>query len=263
MTVIFITSPTGSNQTWTVPADWTDINTVECLGGGATGNAGSSGVRGGGGGGGGGYAKSVNLTGFIAGGSVTVRVGAVGGSTWFNATSFPISGQACGGIAGATPVGAGGGAGGVAGSCYFIGSGSFGKDGGAGGIAVTAAAAGGGGGGGAPLFTGNGAIGSNAVTTTGGAGGNADAGVGGAGGASSTSGSAGLEYGALGAGGGGGGSNSNGGAAGTGGLYGAGGGGGNSNTQLPGGLGTQGLIVITYVQAQILPNRNLGNYRYR
>jgi hypothetical protein len=80
--VVFITATTGS---WTVPADFGSLVSIEAIGGG--GNGGGSLFNGGGGGGGGGgaYAAITSLSGLSANGTVYVR--ATTGDTWFNKTS--------------------------------------------------------------------------------------------------------------------------------------------------------------------------------
>ncbi len=89
---IFLTSPTGSNQTWSVPSNWDSAtNQIEVIGGGAGGVTPST--TGGGGGGGGAYSKITNLT-LTPSGSATFRVGSgggsgvVGGDTWYNGTTL-------------------------------------------------------------------------------------------------------------------------------------------------------------------------------
>jgi len=83
---IFITSGT----TFTIPADFGSLVSVECIGGGGSG--GTSTTGGTGGGGGGAYAKSTAVTGLTASGTAYVSIGAggtagAGGDTWFNAAS--------------------------------------------------------------------------------------------------------------------------------------------------------------------------------
>jgi hypothetical protein len=106
-TVVFLTS-TGAN-TWTVPSDWSDTNTIEVIGGGG-GGARSAAGNGGGGGGGGGYSKTTNLAGLTPGGSVDYFVGAAGagatadntngtagGDTWFVGAPVEITFGSSGG----------------------------------------------------------------------------------------------------------------------------------------------------------------------
>lgn len=71
-----------SSQTFTIPADWTDTNTIEAIGAGGNGAAGkaqSSGSNGGAGGGGGEYRKATNLTALT--GNIAVIIGAGGSQT--------------------------------------------------------------------------------------------------------------------------------------------------------------------------------------
>ncbi|TSD04961.1 MAG: exported hypothetical protein [Parcubacteria group bacterium Greene0714_7] len=81
---VFLTSGTS----WTVPADWSDVDTIETIGGG--GHGGSANV-GGGGGGGGAYASISNLD-LTAGASVTYRVIATS-DTVFNTTATTCAGS--------------------------------------------------------------------------------------------------------------------------------------------------------------------------
>lgn len=273
-TVVFLTTTSGSNQTWNVPSDWTSTNTVEGIGGSGscTVNMAASAS---GGPGGGAYAKSVNLTGITPSGTALYRLeaavadgGNAGKPVWFNSSAFPGSGQAMGAAAGAagTAVAAGGsGAGGASGSCYVIGTGSVARSGGAGTNSGTSGYGGGGGGGAAGLNaagnTGTAGTGT-AATSTGGSGGSGDGGSGGAAGTAGAivagnggPGGNGTEWDAShGSGGGGGGGAGNAATAGgngaNGGLYGGapGGGGDNSggNSTATNGTATQGIIVITY-----------------
>ena len=305
-TVIFLTT-TGAS-TWTVPSDWTSVNKIECLAGGAGGGVASAGNTGGPGGGGGTYSTISNISASTLGGigaNVNIGVGAAGvadgagGDTWFNATSLAnaitngntVSCGAQHGSAHATAF-----AGGL-GGLFSASVGASGNNGGNGGTAVhfTTQASGGGGAGGpngAGAVSSNsatngsnvggqggggadgGSIGAATTTGTGGAGGanGVGGGSGGAGGASSgSSGSVGVAgtgestwtstpgavvAGPAGGGGGGGSAPSsdvpgNGGA---GGPYGGGGGGGGNNAGGTahlgaGGVGGQGIIVITYTPA--------------
>lgn len=89
--VVYLTS-LAALPTWTVPSDFTNSNTIECVGGGGAGGPGS--VSCASGGGGGGYSKISNLS-LVPGASVTYQVGSGGpagggngGDTWFNATTF-------------------------------------------------------------------------------------------------------------------------------------------------------------------------------
>jgi hypothetical protein len=94
--VVFLTS-TGAN-TWTVPSDWTNVNTIEVIGGGGGGGRPNQANSGGGGGGGAAYSAVTNVT-LSPGGSVDYTVGIAGtgasanntagnagGDTWFNGT---------------------------------------------------------------------------------------------------------------------------------------------------------------------------------
>ncbi len=232
---VFLT--TADVSPWTVPADWSSSNTIECIGGGAGTPIGGSGS--GGGGGGGAYAKIANLA-LTPGGSVSFGIGGggggAGGDTFFNGLTLAAS--SVGAQGGQIPAGTAGGSGGLVGSS--IGSTRF--AGGSGGSQT-------GGGGGAAGLHGAGQNGANGTGSsgTGGAGGAGDAGFGGAGGAgtsgsAATGGSAGTQWDAThGSGGGGGGSATS--TAGSG----AGFGGGAGNGGDAGGTGAAGLIVITYL----------------
>lgn len=159
--VVFITSGT----TWTVPADWTNVNTIECIGGGAGGaiNAGSDY---GAGGGGGAYSKKNNLTGLTPGGTVTIQIGSggspntSGSDTWFNGASLGAS--SCGAEGGKAPTNLNktGGLGGSSAS----GVGDTKYSGGNGGNAGGGGETGGAGGGGAAGPNGDGARGGNLMT---------------------------------------------------------------------------------------------------
>lgn len=288
-TVIFLTSPTGSNQTWTVPEDWNSAsNTIEVFGAGGSGGAtlsGSTLTAAASGGGGGGYSKISNLS-LTAGGSVTYQIGGAGaavseaangvvngnagGATWFNGTTL-----------GGSSVGASGGGGGTgsqsnspsigggAGGTVSTGSGSSGGAGGS--ISVSGVTTAGSGGGGAAGPHGAGNSGVAVTLTEGGNGGSGDAGSGGAagvgagtGGGNGSAGGTSAEYtsnpggATAGPGGGGGGAAESGTAAtwtaGAGGNYGAGGGGAavsQNGAIAAGGAGAPGLIVITYTPLPI------------
>src|ERR1044071_1252769 len=122
MTQVFLTSPTGSNQTYTSDATWNNAsNSVECLGAGGSGGA-IFGVNSGRpcatGGGGGEWRKKLNFS-FATPGTTTATyqigtggtavsrtttgsvAGNAGGDTWFDGTTQ----------AGSTVSGKGGGAG--------------------------------------------------------------------------------------------------------------------------------------------------------
>lgn len=185
--VTFLTSTSGSNQSWSAPSDWSDSNTIEIIAGGGSTPSPSGPVNGASGGGGGEYRKSVNLTGIAQGASVLYRLegtatpGATAGKdAWFNSVAFPTTGQACGahGGGGGTVNGTGG-SGGTGG--YSIGTGNSGSNGGSGTTTATNRAGGGGGGAGGPNSAGgNGGSPTGSVVAEGGGGGGG-AGGGGAG----------------------------------------------------------------------------------
>lgn len=246
--VVYLTSGTS----WTVPADFdATINTIETIGAGG----GGGGNGGAGGGGGGGYSKIANLN-IAPGANITYQVGtagagstttgSTGGDTYFNGASIGASSVGAKGGGGGAVGGGGGSPAGGTGGASGSGVGTTKFSGGAGGNGNGAGIPGGGGG--AAGLNGSGNTGPNA-------GGSGDAGFGGAGGAAGTGagspGGNGTEYDAShGSGGGGGGAGNNGGTnpGGAGGLYGAGGGGAGNNgvTAQTGGIGSQGLIRITY-----------------
>lgn len=285
----FLTTPTGSNQTYTSDATWNNSNnTVECVGAGASGGA----VRGqnsvGTGGGGGAYSAISNFS-FASPGTTTATYqigtggasitqstqgatnGNNGGSTWFNNTVDPGNGvdntqcSAQGGragIAGANPQN--GGAGGATTSSWGTTKKNGGRGGNSGSFTSTRTGAGGAGG---PDGDGNQGVdgtgsgqGTNGGSSDAGsdAGGTAGAGAAGAGSATATAGGNGTKYDTThGLGGGGGGASSSGGSAtatgGGGGNYGGGGGGAGctSNVGTTGisGAGKAGLIVLTWTPA--------------
>lgn len=78
---VFLTSGTS----WTVPADWSDVNTIDTIGGGGTGGTNS-------GGGGGAYAKIVDLD-LTAGNSVSYQIGTAGSDTVFNSSATTCAGS--------------------------------------------------------------------------------------------------------------------------------------------------------------------------
>lgn len=271
-TTSFLTGTSASNQTYNVPSDWNSSNnSIEVIGGGASGS-GAGAVNYPGGGGGGAYAKVTNLT-LTASGTATYRLEAdvAGGSTTGAAVAGNAGKDAWFSNSGAAPtttsqgaLAKGGsnaqsnsstGSGGAAASC--IGSTTY-----SGGNATSGSYSCAGGGAAGK----NGAGNNSGTPAVGGAtGGSGDAGNGGAGGSGVSSGTAnaggnGTEWQvspARGSGGGGGsvgGTTSNAGTGGAGGSYGGGGGGGGaSGNQLgTGGVGKQGLIVITY--EPIVPN---------
>lgn len=236
----FLTSPTGSNQTYNVPSDWNSSNnSIETIGAGGGGGGGASAY--GGGGGGGAYSKITNLS-LTPGGTATYQIGTggaastAGGDTWFNGTTLGGSsvGAKGGGLGGTANPSPSGGTGGASGS----GVGTT-KNSGGDGSSTTSK---GGGGGGAAGPNGNGTS-ASANSANGGSGDTGSGGAGGTGGASPTAGGNGTEFDAThGSGGGGGGQTSNTTGA-NGGNYGGGGGGGQNGA---GGAGIAGLIVIIY-----------------
>lgn len=292
-TVIFLTSPTGSNQTWRVPEDWNNsANTIYAFGAGGSGaaaldtTAASSAATGGGGGG---FASISNLSLTpdtnvtyqvgAGGAAVTQNTGGVGtgnngGSTWFNGTT--LGGSSVGAVGGTGGVGTTGSSPSLTGSAGGAGSSGVGSStasGGAGGnvsvSGITTAASGGGGAGGSH------GAGNSAATVTSignGLGASGDAGSGGAGGSSNgASGSAGAEYtsnpgGATAGPGGGGAGVAAAGSSGTwtggsGGNYGAGGGGSavsDTGAVAVSGAGSPGLIVIVYTPLPIQTGAQLA-----
>lgn len=251
--VVFLTSTSTDNQTWTVPSDWnSNENTVEVISHGAFGSSGAGApvagtASGGGGGGGGAYAKKSNIT-LTPGGSATFRLRASGvaGATdadasWFNGTSLANSSAGVRGAGGQT-----------AGS-VTNGKGDVLRAGGAGGNGGSGPVAGGGGGGGAAGPSAAGNPGSNGTGSFG-AGGSANGGSASGGSSSGDNGNTStLWTSTLGANAGAGGGGAGGGAeAGNGGLYGGGGGGGGGFAGDFGGgagepgFGRPGIIVIAY-----------------
>ena len=246
-TVTFLTSPTGSNQTYNVPSDWdSSNNSIETIGAGGGGGGGVSNY--GGGGGGGAYSKITNLS-LTPGGTATYQIGTggaastAGGDTWFNGTTLGGSsvGAKGGGLGATANPSPSGGAGGASGS----GVGTT-KNSGGDGSSTTSK---GGGGGGAAGPNGNGTS-AAANSANGGSGDNGSGGAGGTGGGSPTAGGNGTEYDATHGSGGGGGGNTVNTAGATGGNYGGGGGGGQNAV---GGAGIAGLIVVTYTAFTPLP----------
>lgn len=268
-----LTSPTGSNQTYSVPADWNNaINTVECIGGGASGGAVrvNTGISVASGGGGGGYGIYANLS-LSPGGSATYQIGATaagvtvstvtnapgnaGNSTWFDGTTY--AGASVGGAGGTGGTGGAanqnGGAGGAGNGTASFSGGRGGNYTGGGSSRIAT------GGGAAAGRSGNGGNGTDLATsgtntaTAGGTGDNGTGGAGSAGPASGTSSSAGgdgTEMDGIGAGGGSGGAHGSSSSvtSGAGGNYGAGTGGGakSSTGSVSSGTAAQGAIWITY-----------------
>lgn len=266
----FLTSPTGTNQTYTRPADWNNNNnSVEVIGGGGRGaDNNSSSQTAIGGAGGGAYSKQNNIS---ISSTATYRIGAGaqtaftnGGDTWFNGADLASSSVGAKGGSGTSGTNQSGKTGGAAAS----GIGTTKYSGGTGGSAIFGTNnRGGGGGGGAAGPNGAGNNGTNGGTGVGGNGGSGGAGSGGAGGSgavgsssTATSGGNGTDLEtspAYGSGGGGGGGSGDGGGSGvynigaSGGGYGGGGGGAGRVIQFPGGgyasgNGGGGIVKITY-----------------
>jgi hypothetical protein len=274
-----VTSTSGSNQSYSVPADFNAANnTIQCIGGGGGGGA-AAGTNGGGGGGPGGAWASISNAGLTPSGTATFFLGtaASGGSapnttasggaganTWMRidgGSTAPAStaqgvlaeGGGQGGVAtGVVGTGIGGTGGRTANS---IGASKNAGGSGGNGVAASGPAGGGGGGAGGPNGAGNTGLAGSSNGATGGSG---DAGSGGSAGTGSsgglTAGGAGTEIDAVhstGSGGGGGGRSGTTGTAAAGGNYGAGGGGSGcpaGNTAV-GGSATSGLIVVSYTPA--------------
>ncbi|MBY0538802.1 hypothetical protein K2P56_00010 [Patescibacteria group bacterium] len=228
-TVVFLTSGTS----YTIPSDWTTTNTIECIGSGGNGRSGSvSQARGGGGGGA--YSQ---VSGLDLSGSISYVIGAGGNfstGTYFNGVSSTSASISC--SSGRTATQLNGGAGGT--TANSIGTIKFAGGNGEVGIIACPEVGGGGGGAGGPGGAGEAGVGSTGGRGGGGFGGGFDGGNG-----------AEWNYGFVaGSGGGGFGSSGGGATAGDGGLYGGGGGGGGTNC-VEGdlsGVGTQGIIVISY-----------------
>ena len=268
---------TGSNQTYTSPSDWDNsANSVECIGGGASGGSGTAG-RHYTGGGGGAYSKITNFT-FASPGTTTATyrvaasvtgtasgtstVGKAGDPTWWNDTVNPGVGtdntkcSAAGGGAGQTAVGTvNGGAGGAT-------TASWGQTkfaGGRGGNLTGASGTGASGGGGAagPNGAGGNGVDSTSTATTNTNGGQGGNGFGGAAGASGSSGSAGGDGtdldGTNGSGGGGGGRTTGLAVGYAGGNYGGGSAGNRTMGSAAAGNGIQGIILVTYTPLAASP----------
>lgn len=260
MTVVILTSGTS----FTIPADWTNVNTIETTGaGGGTDGSDASGL-GGDGAGGGGYSAISNFS-STAGSNITIAigtggtaasngVGGTGGDTSWN--SATVVGSSCGakggGGAGVSGTGGQGGQ-----SSSGVGTTKFsGGNGGSNGLSNAAGAGGGSAAGpaGAGLNGNNvpgggnggaGAVGDNGSGGTAGTAGTFGALNGGAGGANSNGGGS----------GGGGANNTNGGA---GGLPGGGAGGGGATGAGAAGAGGQIRITYTPLASQVtLPSMDL------
>ncbi len=260
----FLTSPTGSNQTFTSPSDWNNAsNTIEVIGGGGSGGITVSAHATGGGGGG--YSSVTNFT-FASPGTTTATyqigdagaavvgtsntAGNAGGSTWFNGTT--LAGSTVGAVNGSAGKSGSGSQTGGNGGNTILAIGTTKRSGGAGGDLTGASGSGGSGGGGAAGGTGNGNDGANSsstgsqVRTTGGSADNGGTGAG-AGGALGAAGGNGTEWDASHGSGGGGGGASTTTAGGDAGDYGGGGGGARlASGTITSGAGKQGIIVITY-----------------
>jgi hypothetical protein len=251
--VIFLKAGTTS---WTVPSDWSAVNSIECIGAGAGGSAGTTfnGGQTGAGGASGAYSKTTNLAGLSAGASVVVGIGAkggggtfngaasataargtAGGDTYFNATSLAnavTNGSSVSVAAEGAKQGANSYTTGAAGLATNSVGGTT-RDGSAGGSTPVNLAQGNGSGAGAPGPTGVGGTGTFAPFSSGwgSGGGGADGGANGNAGNASTAGAGGARSG--GSGGSGGAANT----AGAAGVAGTGGGGG-GNTTGNGGAGS-------------------------
>lgn len=266
-TLTFLTSPTGSNQTYTSPLDWVNTGSkIETIGAGGSGGGGDGSNQKGSGAGGGAYnfvsdfsfavPGTTTATYRIGTGGASVNAGGgtngnAGGDSWFNgATLGAASAGSKGGSGGLNGATANGGAGGASGS--GVGSGFSGGRGGNL-TGVNDPNTGGSGGGGAAGLNGAGSNGVDSASTSASvetAGGSADNGSGGAGGSAGSGGSAGgngTEWDAThGSGGGGGGRASVNGTGWSGGNYGGGGGGVSRSGTTNSGAGASGMVVVTY-----------------
>lgn len=273
-TVTFLTT-TGSNQTYTSPADWANSNnSIECIGGAGSGGAGSLHSTGGGAGA---YSKITNFS-FATPGTTTAtyRVGSggtaltvsgvnnsdgnAGSATWFNNATDPGNGTdntKCSAAAGAGGVSRSGSRSGGAGGATTASWGQTKYAGGRGGNLTGSFGSGGSGGGGAAGPSGAGGAGGDSASTTlvATAGGSANNGTTAGGSSTGGSGSSGTEFDpSYGCGSGGGGRATTGDAtAGSGGTYGGAGGGaaggGGNPDDATSGAGRQGLVVVTYEPA--------------
>lgn len=257
MTLVFIVSGT----TTTVPSDWNSAsNSIDCIGGGASGVPSDGSTFNAPGGGAGAWARGTNVT-LTPSATINCAVGAGGASgiagsgtanngadTWINGANFAAS--SVGAKAGLAGVVTAGGIGGLATACRGGAGGgtlnpgaTFSRNGGSGGLDNAANGGGGGGAGGSTGAGNNGAAGAAGVA---GAGGSGDAGSGGAAGTVPGGvGGNGTEYDATHGSGGGGAGRFSGGAAGNGGNYGGAGGGMGQGGSVAGN-GIQGLIVLNY-----------------
>ena len=262
-TFIFITT-TGASQ-FTLPADWSDTNTIHVIGGGGGAEGGICTTFECPGGGGGAYAFVSNLSGLSSPVDVNVGIGGNGGSagestaggnTWFNATSCALS-SVCAGGGGRGIRGGSAGAGGT----VQVGAGNSGGAG----ANPNVEDVGGGGGAGGPNNPGTGGIEDDGGA---GDGGSANGGTGGTGGKPCTAGGNGTEWvqtsdsANAGSGGGGGAGNGNGNVNGcAAGLYGGGGAAG-TGSQGVGSAGAQGVIVVQYTPVETKP-ASLSQHAYR
>jgi hypothetical protein len=256
----FLTSPTGSNQTYTKPSNWNNAdNSIKLLGAGSAGANSDGTAKSGGAGAGAAYSDISNLT---LSGDATYQIGAgstsagvAGGDTWFNGANLAASsvGAKGGGASTNAPTSTG-----ATGGAAASGTGTNKFSGGNGGNGNASGGAPGGGGAAGP--SGNGGNATNSSSSSGTSGGTANNGTT-AGGNSSvagnpptghTAGNSGTEFdGSHGCGSGGGGPGYNTTTGGVtdgtdGGLY---GGGGSACSGVSGstpGDGRQGLIVVTY-----------------
>lgn len=272
-TLVFLTTTTGSNQTYTSPSDWNNSsNTVETVGAGGSGGYAQATTTHGTGGGGGAWNSISNFT-FATPGTTTATrrlgtggagvtgdvAGNTGGDTWFNGTTLGGSSVGSkGGVGGAAGNNSqNGGAGGTGAS----GVGTSSNNGGRGGNLTGAGGSGGSGGGGAAGGAGAGNTGVDSSSTAGNVatnGGSGDAGSGGSAGTSGGgAGGAGTEWDAThGSGGGGGGLGSGASNSGAGGNYGGGSGGAKGSGAGNTGAGKQGIIVLTYTPASGIVSTN-------
>lgn len=198
-TVIFLTA-TGAN-TWTVPTDWSNTNTIECISGGASGGIAANTGSAASGGGGGAYSAISNLSTLTPGQSVNYTVGLggsapayadegaqngnAGGDTWFNGTTLSGSSVGAKGGNGGNAIQLGGTCSGATGGQASLGVGTTKHNGGGSGTISSGAAAQsatGGGGAAGPNGDGNTSSGFTSGNHQGGNGASADAGHGGAGG---------------------------------------------------------------------------------
>jgi len=181
-TVIVITDT--SSTTWTVPDDFSTVNTIHVIGAGGSGGSDLIDASAGGGGGAYAYVSNLNLT---PGASVSINIGAggtagaeAGEDTWLGAVTCGAA-SVCAGGGGAPTDASPGGAGGT----VVVGTGFAGGTGGTGG---GGADDGGGGGGGAAGPNGAGANGGSSSNSGGAGGGGADGGSAGTNGGSTVGG---------------------------------------------------------------------------